>query len=405
MCSPSHGPPNKLGGALNWRHWFWAPAGLLAGLYAWCAYRALHLPAAVSSGLEQSVRQSLAVGVVHDLDGARRAQDWFVTHHAVAAGLSGAGLALWVMLRWRPRSSGVVLACLAAGMLADLAWFGHDRVVQCEPSLYYPRIPALSAIADSAPGRVIGYRCLPASLASATGLNDIRGYDGVDPKRMVELERLASDGWFGGYPYAMTQWLSPRVNVATNGLAQLPPVLDLLGVRYVVFRGNPPPGTRAVYQSPDYWVAINPAVMPRVFVPQRVEVVTDSSTRLERLNLPGFDPRAVGCVETPAAVPEQCRGTGEITSETPTRIDIRLRMNTAGLAVLGDNWDKGWRAYLDGKPVRVLRVDHALCGVIAPAGESKLEFCYEPASFRWGLALFGAALLALFALFARRAFS
>ena len=98
----------KQGGALNWRRWFWAPAGLLAGLYAWCAYRALHLPAAVSSALEQSVRRGLVVGVVHDLNGARRAQDWFVTHHAVAAALCGAGLALWVMLRWRPSSSRVV---------------------------------------------------------------------------------------------------------------------------------------------------------------------------------------------------------------------------------------------------------------------------------------------------------
>ena len=66
-------------------------------------------------------------------------------------------------------------------------------------------------------------------------------------------------------------------------------------------------------------------------------------------------------------------------------------METAGLVVLADRWDIGWRAYLDGRPVPILQANHALRGVVVPAGTGTLEFRYQPASFAWGLRLAGAA--------------
>ena len=71
-------------------------------------------------------------------------------------------------------------------LLGDLLWFGYGRSAQCDPALYYPKIPVLDEIARSVPGRVIGINCLPPSLAIMAGLNDIRGYDAVDPARMVD---------------------------------------------------------------------------------------------------------------------------------------------------------------------------------------------------------------------------
>jgi uncharacterized membrane protein YfhO len=62
-------------------------------------------------------------------------------------------------------------------------------------------------------------------------------------------------------------------------------------------------------------------------------------------------------------------------------------MASAGLGVLTDLWDKGWRAYLNGKPVPLLRTNHALRGVLLPAGTGTLEFRYEPASYSLGLKL------------------
>jgi uncharacterized membrane protein YfhO len=63
--------------------------------------------------------------------------------------------------------------------------------------------------------------------------------------------------------------------------------------------------------------------------------------------------------------------------------------------VLEDHWDPGWHAYLDGKRVPILRTNHALRGVVVPAGVAILEFRYQPASFASGLRLAAGAALVL----------
>ena len=72
-------------------------------------------------------------------------------------------------------------------------------------------------------------------------------------------------------------------------------------------------------------------------------------------------------------------------------------METPGLVVLADLWDKGWQAYLNGQRVPILRTNHAIRGVVVPAGSGTLEFRYAPASFDWGLRLCGFALVVLLA--------
>ena len=70
-------------------------------------------------------------------------------------------------------------------------------------------------------------------------------------------------------------------------------------------------------------------------------------------------------------------------------------METPGLVVLADLWDKGWQAYWNGQCVPILRANHAIRGVVVPAGSGRLEFRYAPASFAWGLRLAGLAAVTL----------
>jgi hypothetical protein len=169
--------------------------------------------------------------------------------------------------------------------------------------------------------------------------------------------------------------------------------MDMFGVRYLVLRGTPPPGFRAEAVSPDYWVLANPRALPRVFVPRRVEVVADDAARLQRLASPTFDARDVAYVESPLDMPGPCQGSARIVDEVSNRIEMSLDMETAGLVVLADRWDQGWQAYLDDEPVPILRTNHALRGVVVPAGQQTLQWRYEPASFRWGARIAGLAVL------------
>ena len=295
----------------------------------------------------------------------------------------------------------ILLPLLGVALMADLLWFGYGRTPQCDPALYYPRIPILEDVARAAlPGRIIGFDCLPPQLCTLCGLRDVRGYDGVDPARMVELVRTSQGpATTKLYDYAKTQFLAPRATVSREEGIRLPPVLDMLGVRHVIFRGSPMPNTRPAFQGPDYWVLENSNALARAFIPRRVELALESQARLERLASPQFNPREVAYVETPVDLPALCQGRADIVSEIPTRVTLALRMETPGLVVLADLWDTGWQAYLNSRPVPILRANHAVRGVVVPAGSGTLEFRYAPASFALGLklaALGGIALLGWF---------
>lgn len=70
----------------------------------------------------------------------------------------------------------------------------------------------------------------------------------------------------------------------------------------------------------------------------------------------------------------------------------------ASLLVLTRSWDPGWEARVDGEAVPVLRAQLALLAVVVPPGEHRIEIAYRPRSFRIGLGLSAAGLLAVLAL-------
>jgi hypothetical protein len=395
-----------LQGPVCWRWWLWLPAALLAGLCLWCACRAIAFPAAIATQLIAATLNGASSLWGLDLDGLRRdldletvrqIQSWFVRYYAAAAVLCGLGVIGWLLL-WARRPWQIrLLPLLVALLVGDLLWFAHGRSAQCDPALYFPPIPVLEQVAQSTPGRIIGADCLPASLASMRGLRDIRGYDGVDPARLVDLAALAADPKSKRYAYAQMQKLTPKGGFGPQGELRLSPLFDMLGVRYVIGRNSAPTNTHPAFQEADYWVLVNSNALPRTFVPRRVETVAENKTRLARLAAEDFDPREVAYVESPVHLPGPCRGNASIVEEIPTRIRVSLQMETPGLVVLADLWDQGWQAYLNGQRVPILRANHAIRGVVVPAGSGTLEFRYAPASFAWGLRLAGLAAVALLA--------
>jgi hypothetical protein len=382
-------------GGVPRRWWFWGPTLLVAGLAAWCLYRTAVLPEPLATEIEYKLLQNQPVLGVANLGQLHEAQWHFCRDYLVAAGLCSLALGGWLVLQLSARIPRWFLPLLGAGLLADLLWFGYGRAPQGDPAFYYPCLPVLDALAAAdPPGRIIGRDCLPAVLAETQKLHDVRGYDAVDPARLVDLLLLTATADSPLFLESYTQVLIPQAFIRAPDEVRVHPILDMLNVRYVIFRGSPPAGYRPTFAGPDYWVMTNRSALPRAYVPWRVETVTDDADRLKRMASPGFDPSRVAYVETPLVLPNPCEGTAKIVDEIPTRVTLSLDMKTPGLVVLADRWDAGWNAYLNDRLVPILRTNHALRGVKAPAGKATIEFRYEPASFAWGVRLAAAALLA-----------
>ncbi len=376
------------------RWWFCVAAVGVIALLAWCVYRSAVLPEPVKSRLLDAVSAGQPIRGVPDAQAAVRVQQTFVHAYLAGAALCALALAGWVLLLLTPRRPKWLVSLLAAVMIADLLWFAHDENPQCDPQLYYPAIPALEKVANAAPGRVVGVGCLPPRIYESHGLWDIRGYDGVDPARFLELLQIGRHPQAAPSPsYARTRNYVPNIKILSNGTIDCPATIDMLHVRYIIGRGEPPRNVVPWISEQDYWVLENPGAMPRAYVPRTVTAVTNDEQALKLLSGPNFDPRQVACVDQPTALPLGCRGAVAVIEEVPGRVALSVQMQTPGLVVLADRWDRGWRAYLDDRPVPILRTNHVLRGVQVSAGDSTLVFDYEPESFKWGLGLMLAAVV------------
>jgi hypothetical protein len=386
------GLENLLCGFVQRRWWFWLPAGLLAGLFAWCIYRSMILPEPIANQSNFNAFYMTHLRSIQITLDVNEIQAWFTRHYVIMAELCALGCVGWLLL-WLQKPVRFLFPAFAILLMGDLLRFDYGRNPQCDPSLYYPKIPVFDQVAQSIPGRVTSG--LPASVAFMAGLNDIKGYDSIDPARMVNLLRRAADPRSVILPHAQIQYFIPIVKFSSPAGLRLPPILDMLDVRYGIFRGMPLPSVRPAFQGSNYMIFVNSNALPRVFIPKSVQTVTKDEEELTALASPQFSPANVAFVETPVELPADCRGTARITSETPTHIAIAARMQTPGLIVLADNWDRGWRAYWNGKSVPVLRANYAVRGVVVPAGSGTLEFVYRPASLVLGLWLAGFAALVL----------
>lgn len=75
--------------------------------------------------------------------------------------------------------------------------------------------------------------------------------------------------------------------------------------------------------------------------------------------------------------------------------DLELRALGPGLLVIGETWDRGWSASVDGRAARPLRVNYNALALALDAGSHRVLLHHRPRGFSAGLGLAGLGLLAL----------
>lgn len=367
---------------------FGFPIAIVVTLLGWSVYRVMVIPEPINSVMADAVSNGARAAGVRSLEDVDRIKENFIRRRIDGATVAIVCLTAWTVIAAVSRPRRWMVPTIGSVMIGNLLWFGYGRAPQSDRSLFGRPVPMLDQLAAASAGRVIGFECLPANLAQLASLRDIRGYDGIDPARMIDLLRAASAPGAMQLEHAITQWLSPLVLRQADGSCTVSPILNMLSVRYIVFRGEPPPQIKVDFSDQDYWATINHQALPRAYVPRSVVMIESDPQRLAALASPDFDPRSVAYVECPVNLPPVCAGTATIWSETPTEIVIKADMQTAGLLVLSDLWDVGWKAHTaEGKKLEVLRTNHAVRGVEVPPGRTTIYFRYAPESFKMGLGL------------------
>jgi len=265
----------------------------------------------------------------HGLAGAEGAWTAWI---ALLTVLLAASLLLSSERRW------TVWPLLPALLAIDLV-AAHARTNPGLPiSRLYPVTGAVRFL-QGRPERVAGMgEALHPDAAMVYGLYDARGDSPVKLQRYDEVY-----GTFGTshpvYFYPIRDWSSPW--------------LDRLGVRWVVGgpAEAPPPASswRLAYQGSDARVYERPGALPLVRLERGGEV------RIER-RLPG---------------------------------EWRIAFQSPGKnrLVVAETWDPGWRAWIDGRPAAVERLQGILMAVPVGPGAGNVELRYHPDGFVPGMVL------------------
>ncbi|HEY3788249.1 MAG TPA: YfhO family protein, partial [Urbifossiella sp.] len=172
----------------------------------------------------------------------------------------------------------------------------------------------------------------------------------------------------------------------------------LLNVRFIVRPASASePG--AIYQDSAWKIYENPDAVPRAWLVHQTTVEPVDSNLWNRLPASGAEARQLALLAEPlessldAAPPATDAEHANYGRPGAGQLEVDVHSTGRALLVLSELFYPGWKAEVNGRPVKILQVDGALRGVVVPRGDSRVSMHYIPVSFYAGLTLTIAAFL------------
>jgi hypothetical protein len=302
------------------------------------------------------------------------------------------------LLRWIPQCGKTFSnAALLLALFLEPVMFARVQRRTAPAETYFSEVAVLRALQALPPGRILGVYSLPPNLAQPWRLADVRGYDAVDPMNITRLLSLTACQPNRSPNYARTQWMEPLLLHTPDGSMRLPPILDMLNVRYVVHSSKPSVSDIPILEGDGFWILENNRALPRAFVPKDVIPASDDRA-LAMLSNHDFEPAAVAYSEPSTDRVSNAEGVVTIEAENTTSVRMKASMSRSGVVVLSDSWHPDWTVAVDGKAATPLRLNTAVRGVSVPAGKHEILWEYRPHTMLRTAPFAGVALLACLAL-------
>ncbi|MDX9972294.1 MAG: YfhO family protein [FCB group bacterium] len=270
----------------------------------------------------------------------------------------------------------VLMAVIVLVIAADQMVATRGLNPTLERKYVFPDIPLTQFLQSlEQPARVgTGEGNVASGLMPVYGIEELLGYDGLYPARIIRLMKAVEpEEWQAILPaLAVGYYLNdPRFDPLFP-LKEEPERYRLLGT----FDGL------EVYRDTK--------AMPLAFLTAEARSVKGLDDFVALSGQPDFDVTRVAYVEGELSKPltgSGAAGTATVARRTTNHVVVDVDAAQRVVLVLADAYYPGWRATVDGEDLRVLPVNHVLRGVEVEAGKHRVEFVYFPGSFRIGLTL------------------
>ncbi|MFA4967308.1 MAG: YfhO family protein [Candidatus Margulisiibacteriota bacterium] len=132
----------------------------------------------------------------------------------------------------------------------------------------------------------------------------------------------------------------------------------------------------------------NLSALPRAYVTGAYIVATNEAACLNVLADRRFDPKKhIVLEENPGRIGGQKYKEAKISEYGINRVLIETDLAKPGFLFLSDSYYPGWKAYVDGKETRIYRANFMFRAVPLNRGSHKIEFVYDPLSFKLGMVI------------------
>lgn len=283
----------------------------------------------------------------------------------------------------------IVLMIILALSLFDPLRFAQKWMPFDDPKNVYPTLPVLEFLPKTiGPNRLFGYFGM--EMQNYYRIQSFNGYDPLYIERYGELIMAANDGRIRK-PSTRGSWLERREPYTMK-------LLNLMGGQYVLhaipddhhvwaFNFWDYPGQfKQIYHDDKYEVYENLGVFPRAFLAYDYKVVKEPQEIINQMFAKKTDLRKTLILEeAPGLKVTSGSGSVEIINYEPNKIELLVKTDQPGFLFLSDNYYPGWKAFVNGKETKIYRADYTFRAVEIPEDGSRVEFIYDPQSFRFGM--------------------
>jgi hypothetical protein len=304
--------------------------------------------------------------------GASGMRSGSIDHSRFIAELAPLAIAAVIVLFARNRD--LIAPSLLALILLQRTISDGALIPANDPRVSFPPVAIFRPMQSiREPFRVIGLGpALFPNTATMYGLEDARVMTAMSLGAMIETFPV----WCrrGGYGFNQIDDLTR-------------PMLSMLNIRFAVVPENDPipDGWRDVVTDHGSRLIENTRVLPRAFVPRNVRI--GISNEVEDMTA-ASDFADIAWLDVAGVAHDATNGPGTLTiRRRKLGFSIDASMEHEGFVVISEEAWKGWRAYVDGHPAKIVRANHAFLGVFVPAGKHTIRLTYLPQSFVIGRAI------------------